>query len=152
VSVAASWRIRPVEAADLGRLAWLEAASFADPWPGELLGDELAHPAALMLVAANAEGPAAGYACFRLAGGEGELLRVAVDPALRGRGLGTALVAAGLARLRQAGVCSCHLEVRPDNASALAVYLRLGFALAGRRPGYYRDGADAQIFTLSLAP
>jgi ribosomal-protein-alanine N-acetyltransferase len=155
VSAAGSWLIRPVAATDLGRVAWLEAASFAEPWTEELLRAELAHPAALMLLAARAAragGPAGGYACFRLAGGEAELLRVAVDPGLRGNGLGTALVAAGLERLRQAGARSCHLEVRPGNAGARAVYLRLGFAFAGRRPRYYRDGTDAEIFTLALAP
>jgi ribosomal-protein-alanine N-acetyltransferase len=144
--------IRRAAAADLERIAWLEAASFADPWPAALVRDELFHPAALMLVGGSGTAPPAGYACFRLAPGEAELLRVAVAPAARGRRIGTALVAAGLDEVRRAGAERCHLEVRIDNASAHAVYRRLGFAPTGRRPAYYRDGTDALVFTLSLAP
>jgi hypothetical protein len=42
--------------------------------------------------------------------------------------------------------------VRPGNASAHALYRRLGFALTGRRPGYYRDGGEALVLSLVLAP
>jgi ribosomal-protein-alanine N-acetyltransferase len=145
-------RIRRAAAADLERIAWLEAASFADPWPAALVRDELFHPAALMLVGGRGTAPPEGYACFRLAPGEAELLRVAVAPAARGWRIGTALVAAGLDEVRRSGAELCHLEVRIENASAHAVYRRLGFAPTGRRPAYYRDGSDALIFTLSLAP
>jgi ribosomal-protein-alanine N-acetyltransferase len=91
-----------------------------------------------------------GYACFRLGGGEAELLRIAVAPAERGRGIARRLLAAGLERLRAAGVASCFLEVRPGNASALAVYRALGFELCGRRRSYYRDGTDALVLRRDL--
>jgi len=47
-------------------------------------------------------------------------------------------------------VVSCHLEVRPSNASALAVYRALGFRHAGRRHAYYRDGTDALVLRRDL--
>jgi ribosomal protein S18 acetylase RimI-like enzyme len=56
------------------------------------------------------------------------LYDVFVDPALRGRGLARALCARLLADARAAGVASAYLQVEADNASARAVYARLGFA------------------------
>jgi ribosomal-protein-alanine N-acetyltransferase len=94
--------------------------------------------------------PPAGYAAFRHAAGEAELLRLAVVPGERRRGIAQALVAEGLERLEREGVQVCFLEVRVDNVSAVALYERLGFARIGRRRGYYRDGTDALIFALEL--
>jgi ribosomal-protein-alanine N-acetyltransferase len=107
---------------------------------------ELGQPGGVLLVAGGGDGrPVSGYACFRLGAGEAELLRIAVAPAARGRGIAKRLLAAGLERLRAAGVASCYLEVRPGNASALAVYRALGFAICGHRRAYYRDGSDALV-------
>ncbi|HVT18302.1 MAG TPA: ribosomal protein S18-alanine N-acetyltransferase [Thermoanaerobaculia bacterium] len=138
--------VRRAAAADLARIAGLEAACFADPWSETLLAGELAHPSALVLVACRGAGPAAGYACFRHGGGEAELLRIAVDPAERGRGIARQLVAAGFDCLRDAAVSVCHLEVRPSNLPAQALYRRLGFTPYGRRRAYYRDGSDALLY------
>lgn len=140
--------IRPVRGADLLRIAEIESAAFADPWPVDLLAAELVHPQAILL-AASRGGPATGYIAIRHAVGEAEILRVAVDPAERRRGLARALVETGLARLRQEGVEICHLEVRVDNLGAIALYESLGFAQTGRRRGYYRNGTDALLYAKS---
>jgi len=143
--------VRPVAAADLPRLAELEAAGFAEPWSPDMLAAELAHPGSIVLVAGSGDGRApSGYACFRLGAGEAELLRVAVAPEARGRGIARQLIAAGFERLRAAGIASCFLEVRPANASALAVYHALGFQPRGRRRAYYRDGSDALVLRRDL--
>ncbi len=143
--------MRPAAATDLPHLADLEAAGFAEPWSPEMLATELAHPGSVILVADGGDGRApSGYACFRLAAGEAELLRVAVAPEERGRGLARQLIAAGFERLRAAGVASCFLEVRPANASALALYHALGFEPRGRRRAYYRDGSDALVLGRDL--
>ena len=144
--------VREALAADLPRLVELEAMAFTEPWPEALLVGEMAFAGSLLLVAEGAAAgePLRGYACFRQGGGEAELLRVAVEPAARGQGLARQLVAAGLDRLRAAGVASCHLEVRPANQSALAVYRALGFEPCGRRRAYYRDGSDALVLRRDL--
>jgi ribosomal-protein-alanine N-acetyltransferase len=42
------------------------------------------------------------------------------------------------------------LEVRSDNAPALALYERFGFMRISQRPKYYPDGGDALILRASL--
>jgi [ribosomal protein S18]-alanine N-acetyltransferase len=125
-----------------------------------MLATELRHPTSVLLVASGAGGVGSagggeggalsGYACFRVGAGEAELLRVAVAPEARGRGIARRLIAAGFERLRAASVASCFLEVRPGNASALAVYHALGFEPQGRRRAYYRDGSDALVLRRDL--
>jgi [ribosomal protein S18]-alanine N-acetyltransferase len=141
--------VRPARTEDLDSLVQLEETGFRDPWPREMLECELAHPQAVLLVATRGESPV-GYAAFRQAADEAELLRLAVEPAQRRRGVARALVTAGLDRLRHGDIQACFLEVRVDNEPAIRLYRALGFGIAGRRRGYYRDGVDAIVFALEL--
>jgi ribosomal-protein-alanine N-acetyltransferase len=141
--------VRPVRTGDLGAIAELEEAAFQDFWPREMLAYEIEHPQAVLLLA-RLGGRPVGYAAFRHAAGEAELLRLAVRPEERRRGIARALVAEGFERLREEDVQVCFLEVRQDNASAIALYERLGFARNGRRRAYYRDGTDALIYVHEL--
>lgn len=56
----------------------------------------------------------------------------------RGRGLGTALLDAAIARATAAGAHKMALEVWPDNTAALQLYLRAGFVEEGRKRRHYR--------------
>lgn len=141
--------VRPATAADLPALETLERQGFSDPWSRALLAGELRQPGSLVLVAIEA-GELVGYASFRRAADEAELLRVAVSPGRRDRGIGRRLVREGLDRLARSGVARCFLEVRPRNAPARALYGRLGFHEAGLRRAYYPDGCDALILSLPL--
>jgi ribosomal-protein-alanine N-acetyltransferase len=133
------------EESDPERIAAIETAAFATPWSERQLRDAVADARALVL-AAVLDGRAIAYALFGPpAGEEAELLRVAVAPGHRRRGLGRRLVAAGLARLRARGVLDVHLEVEQGNAAARALYESLGFAVGGARRGYYADGGDALL-------
>jgi len=139
--------VRAARAEDISRIAWLEQIGFPDPWSLELLAYEWRHPLSLVLVAAWAEGiPIAGYASFRQGAQEAELLRLAVAPGERRRGVARALVAEGLRRLGPAGVETCFLEVRTGNFGAIAFYRQMGFDQVGLRKGYYRDGSDALVY------
>jgi ribosomal-protein-alanine N-acetyltransferase len=142
--------IRLAREDDLHRIAWLEEAAFADPWPYELLAYEFTHPRGFRLVASWGDSPLSGYVAFRHGGGEAEMLRLAVDPRERRRGLARILVDCGLERLREEKVQTCFLEVRMDNEGAIAFYRALGFERAGRRRSYYRDGTDALVYSLAL--
>lgn len=147
---APAWTVRPGRPEDLRRVAWLEESAFVDSWPYDMLAYEFTHPRALLLVAEREGEPAAGYVSFRHGGGEAEILRLAVAPEERRRGVARTLVVHGLERLRELKVESCHLEVRMDNEGAIAFYRALGFARTGRRRGYYQDGMDAMVLSLAL--
>ena len=71
-------------------------------------------------------------------------MNIAVDPPLRRRGIGTALLETLLERAGHAQEYT--LEVRPSNDPAIRLYERFGFRRAGTRPRYYQDtGEDAVI-------
>lgn len=60
------------------------------------------------------------------------ILSLAVRPAAQGRGIGRQLLSSGIASLQERGAERVRLEVRPDNAAALALYQSVGFQEAGR--------------------
>ncbi len=114
-------------------MAALHAASFTAPrpWSAPEFADLLASPH----VFACAE--SAGFILGRVVVDEAEVLTLAVDPAARRQGLGRRLVAAFLDAARARQATRAFLEVAADNDAALALYLQAGFAICGRRTGYY---------------
>jgi [ribosomal protein S18]-alanine N-acetyltransferase len=135
---------------DAARCAELEAQLFDgdDPWPERAFLDELA-ATHNRYVAARAGGAVVGYAGVarlgRTAPFEYEVHTIGVDPAYQGAGIGRRLLAELLDFAntpRMAGVT--FLEVRTDNAAAIALYKSVGFVVVGVRKRYYRvSGADA---------
>ena len=145
-------RIRPMAEGDLPAIAALERASFSDPWSEQSLGEELANPLAVFLVA-DRGGEAVGYAGMHLIAGEGFVCNVAVAPEARGRGIGQLLMESLIAHGREDGMRTLSLDVRPSNHAAIALYTRLGFLPAGTRPHFYRQPEeDGLIMNLTLDP
>ncbi|MFG6285632.1 GNAT family N-acetyltransferase [Actinotignum schaalii] len=82
-------------------------------------------------------------------GVEAEILTLAVAQAVRGQGLGGALLDDLMTLARDAGGETMFLEVRSDDPIATGLYASRGFTAVGRRPGYYH-GADATIMRCAL--
>lgn len=137
--------LRAAGPGEAATLAALHATAFDHPWPEAEIASLMASPGVFALVV---EGE--GFILCRAVAGEAEILTLAVDPALRRRGTGRALVeaAAGLARQMDAGIL--FLEVADNNAAALGLYAASGFAAVGRRKGYYASGADAVVMQRRL--
>jgi mycothiol synthase len=66
----------------------------------------------------------------------GEIFVVAAHPGTHGTGLGRALTLAGLDHLAARGLTTAMLYVEADNAPAVALYERLGFAVHHSDAGY----------------
>jgi ribosomal-protein-alanine N-acetyltransferase len=134
---------------DAAAIAKLHAASFRHGWSdGEferMLGERniVAHRATIGR-------SLHGFILSRLAGGEAEILSIAVASARRGRGLARALLNLHLRRLAGLGVAAVFLEVDEDNEPARRLYQRAGFREVGRRPGYYQHGPDQTATALVL--
>jgi ribosomal-protein-alanine N-acetyltransferase len=91
-----------------------------------------------------------GFILSRLAGGEAEILSVAVAPARRGRGLARALLNLHMRRLAGLGAQAVFLEVDEGNEPARRLYERAGFREVGRRQGYYQQGREQAAAALVL--
>ncbi len=142
--------IGPLAVADAARCAELEEQLFGgdDPWPAAAFRralDARHH----RYVAARVAGVLVGYAGIARLGRtppfEYEVHTIGVDPAYQGRGIGRRLLGE-LLDFADGGVV--HLEVRTDNAVAIALYRDVGFVEAGVRKRYYRNGADAYLMQL----
>jgi len=88
---------------------------------------------------------AVGWAVCQRIEQEGELLRLGVRPALRGKGWGRVLLLGVLERLRAAGARRITLEVRAGNAAAQALYRAAGFRETSRRRGYYANPPEDAV-------
>ena len=75
-----------------------------------------------------------------------------MEASLGRRGVGRELLQAAERYARAHGRTRLRLEARYDNASAIALYEKLGYRTFGRYPGYYADGAEALRFEKALAP
>ena len=69
----------------------------------------------------------------------GEIYVIGVDPSSQGRGLGRALVLAGLASLHERGIGMGMLFVDASNAPAIGLYKALGFRVSRVDRAYGRD-------------
>jgi [ribosomal protein S18]-alanine N-acetyltransferase len=77
---------------------------------------------------------------------EVHIIFLAVHPDYRQRSLGLAMVLGLLELAVKRGANYATLEVKASNQAAIALYQKLGFTIAGRRPRYYEDtGEDALI-------
>jgi ribosomal-protein-alanine N-acetyltransferase len=135
-----------MESRDLPSVMQIDALCLPRPWSAAIWRGELESPFGLYLVIED-ENVVSGQIGVRHVLGELHITTIAVRPEYRRRGHARALIGAALAAYPNAG--QVHLEVRPTNAAAVALYESLGFRATGRRPRYYGD-EDALLMTLNL--
>jgi ribosomal-protein-alanine acetyltransferase len=97
---------------------------------------------------------ALGYALVfhRTTSGVGRLYSIAATPEARGQGVAGALMARCEKASKARGMRAMRLEVRADNAPAIALYTKRGYAPFGRYASYYEDGEDALRMEKPLNP
>jgi ribosomal-protein-alanine N-acetyltransferase len=137
--------IRPAVDADLAALLALERASFTtDHLSLRQYRQHLHSATATVLAAVDADGLLGKAVVFYRQGSDiARLYSIAVAERARGRGIAKSLLAAVETAAHQRDCSRLRLEVRKDNAAAIALYERLGFQRFGEKRGFYEDGADA---------
>ncbi|MGC9072361.1 MAG: ribosomal protein S18-alanine N-acetyltransferase [Acidilobus sp.] len=133
--------IRTPASGDLERILKVEEESFP---PGQryrpgVIFYLLSLEGSVALVAEES-GEVLGYAVGLIEWGHvGHVISIAVRPAFRRRGIGTALMRALEERLRGMGADRLRLEVRASNHEARRLYERLGYKVVRALPDYYGD-------------
>jgi ribosomal-protein-alanine N-acetyltransferase len=141
--------------ADLDSVLGLEHALFGEEaWSRQMLAGELSQQPAsrYYLIAEDPAGTVVGYAGLLAAGGQADVLTIAVSTARWGNGIGSRLLEELLAEAVRRGCTEVFLEVRADNLRAQRLYQWWGFAEVGLRRGYYQpSGTDAIVMRRELA-
>jgi ribosomal-protein-alanine N-acetyltransferase len=136
-------RLRAMRSSDVDVVIPFEQELFAGdpPWAAEQFRSELAGvPHTRWYVVAEKAGEVVGYAGLFNSGDTADVQTLAVIPGWQRQGVGTALLDALVAEARRRGAHELLLDVREDNAPALAFYARHGFEQLGKRRGYYANG------------
>jgi ribosomal-protein-alanine N-acetyltransferase len=142
--------VRPMTAADLPAVVELDQVSFSQPWPPAAFEAELVNINSRCWVAEEDSRVVAALVLWRVLD-EAHIATIAVHPDYRRRGIGRALLRAGMDAAYIEGARIYHLEVRAGNLSAQKMYVEFGYEVVGRRPRYYQDnGEDALLLTLIL--
>ena len=139
--------LEPASPAHAEAPARLHATAFpeGERWEAAAMALQLGMPGAFGWIA-----PEGGMILARVAADEAEILTLAVDPACRRRGLGRLLLTRALQTAGERGAHTMFLEVGEANAPARALYAGIGFVGIGRRPRYYKGGADALILSCAI--
>lgn len=143
--------IRDMRQTDLARVAAIEREAYEFPWSSGIFRDCLL--AGYTSLISEYRGEVVGYAIMSVAAGEAHLLNLCVALNVRRAGLGSQLLDAVMERARNAGAERMHLEVRPSNDAAIALYVKTGFERIGIRRRYYRASTgseDAVLLARSL--
>ena len=144
--------VRPATADDVAAIADLEFDNLgADAWSEGLVREGVTgNLPTISYLVAEMEGELVGHATASIVADIAELQRIAVDRDHRRVGIATALLDAVVDTANRGGADRLLLEVREDNAGAIAFYAAHDFIEIDRRPRYYRDGTTAVVLRRSL--
>lgn len=145
-------KIRPAVPADLDALTALEVACFETDRLTRRSFRSFIEKGRASLLVADIDGRLAGYALvlYRSGTASARLYSMAVMPWARRRGLAGSLMGAAENAARDRDCVVIRLEVRDDNAEAIALYRRRGYRPFGRYLDYYEDHCEALRFQKSL--
>ena len=148
---------RPALPQDAAAIAEIEQISFAHA--GERFGPRkvqqiLRNPRYISDVV-EVEGKIAGWSVSflwkRSRTPWGRIYGIAVSPGFQGRKLGQLLLRRAIDRLREQGIQTIVLEVRTDNAAAIKLYKKFGFAHCRNIENFYGAGIHASRMILNVS-
>lgn len=126
-----------------------------DPWTEQTLAEMLAQDSMHMLIVYKQEDKAdnnkvIGYCLYQVIFEQAEILRIGTHPDYQRQGIASQLFATLNNELINNKVESLLLEVRADNAPALALYGRQGLTVIHKRKGYYQLPHQPSVDALIL--
>jgi ribosomal-protein-alanine N-acetyltransferase len=150
--MAARFSVRLMRNSDLDQILQIEHLSFGKDAYDRNLFAEFRHKCGELFLVVERGRKVCGYmvTCTRGQGdsGRAELVSVAVDPRVRGKGVASVLMESTLRRLRRRGIGRVGLMVKVTNRAARAFYEKYGFRKVRIVRGYYEDGKDGWLMTL----
>ncbi len=143
--------IRPPLPGDLRAIGQIERLSFSDPWPETFFATEIKATGRFQRVVVSVSGDLEAFLFAAWQHLDLHVLKVATRPDCRRGGHARRLMLLAHDHACELVGDSVTLEVRASNLTAQAMYLHLGYVVAGRRPRYYSDGEEALVMTYYLA-
>jgi len=133
------------------RIHEIENLSFSSPWSLHAFLEEIQNPIS-HLWSVMEDKTLIGQICFWMFDREIQVIKLAVHPKKRKRGLGHYLLTKMIEDCISKGIPNIWLEVRRSNLAAKSLYHKFGFEAVGCRPRYYTDtNEDAIIMALTLS-
>jgi ribosomal protein S18 acetylase RimI-like enzyme len=130
-------RIRKVSKADLPEIEKVDAASFEPLWQNPLDTLQRAFAQALYATVVENENGIIGYQISTGGGQRAHLARLAVHPAVQGKGAGRALLNDLFVFLTHMGISRLSVNTQSDNQASLSLYQRMGFTRTGEQYPVY---------------
>jgi tRNA threonylcarbamoyladenosine biosynthesis protein TsaB len=115
----------------------------AAQWSQESYG--LAAASGQIVLVAETAGQIRGFLVARVAGGEAEILNMAVEVGQRRKSMGSMLLTAAVAAARTQEAQRIYLEVRESNQAAATFYEAHGFSKIGKRAKYYSGPTEDAV-------
>ncbi len=125
---------------NIADIAAIEAACFSSPWNSLTLEAELENECSHIFTAVDG-GKAVGYVLLYIVAGEADIVRVAVLPEYRRRGVARELLTRAFEKIDGA----VFLDVRESNTPAIELYKSLGFEDTGVRKNYYSNPTENAV-------
>lgn len=149
---------RALRAQDLPEVVRLEQEAFpVSPWSYGMLASELGAPGRWYLVAeytpADRIGAESviGYAGIWFDGEVAQVMTLAVQESFHNLGVGAKLLRSLIEQARKFKATAVLLEVAVNNAPAIALYEKFGFAVLSTRKRYYQpENLDAFVMRLEI--
>lgn len=133
--------IEPMRFEDLPWVYTIEETCFPEPWSMTQFEQELRSNLSSYFVV-KIDGVINGYVGIMFILDEGHITTIAVHPFYRRRGLGSFMLLRCLKLAAAKGMRLITLEVRKSNLEGIEMYKKFGFAVTGRRIGYYSHGRE----------
>jgi ribosomal protein S18 acetylase RimI-like enzyme len=135
-------RIRKMTEVDLPQVEKTDTASFDPLWQNPLDTLRRAYAQALYATVAENENGIIGYQISTGGGQRAHLARLAVHPAVQGKGAGRAVLNDLFVFLTYMGISRLSVNTQSDNQASLSLYQRMGFV---------RTGEQYPVYTLDIS-